>query len=161
MSVASASKLPPFERVIELHGRALLRFCSAQVGAQRARDCFQETMLAALRAYRDVRDPQAIRAWLFAIASRKAVDLHRDRLRTPEPVGDLEPLGGIQAPAARDPALWARVRALPPRQREAVALRYLADLPYREIARIMQTTEAAARRSVFEGLARLRKEIGS
>jgi RNA polymerase sigma factor (sigma-70 family) len=160
MSGVVASVLPPFERVVELHGRALLRFCSAQVGAQRAQDCFQETMLAALRAYPDVRDAGSIRAWLFSIASRKALDLHRDRARAPEPVEDPELLGGTRAPAQRDPALWARVRGLPPKQREAVALRYLADLPYREIARIMRTTDAAARRNVFEGLARLRKEIG-
>jgi DNA-directed RNA polymerase specialized sigma24 family protein len=38
-----------------------------------------------------------------------------------------------------------------------VALRYLADLSHREIAAIMQTTEAAARRNVFEGVARLRR----
>jgi DNA-directed RNA polymerase specialized sigma24 family protein len=40
-----------------------------------------------------------------------------------------------------------------------VTLRYCGDLSHREIAVVMDTTEAAARRSVFEGLARLKKEI--
>jgi RNA polymerase sigma factor (sigma-70 family) len=159
MSARPDPELPPFERLVELHGRGLLRFCAAQVGAQRAEDCLQETLLAALRAYGDVREPRAVRSWLFAIALRKALDLHRERARAPEPVEDLEPLAGAASPAEREPALWARVRALPDRQRQAVALRYLADLSHREIAGIMQTTETAARRNVFEGLVRLRKEL--
>lgn len=154
-----ARALPPFERVVERHGPALLRFCAAQLGAARAEDCFQETMLAALRGYGDVRDARAIRAWLFSIAARKAVDEHRARARAPQPVEDLEPLAAAKTPVPREPALWARVRALPAKQRQAVTLRYLGDLSHREIAAVMETSEAAARRNVFEGLARLRQEL--
>ena len=77
---------PPFEHVIELHGPALLRFCVAQVGAERAEDVFQETMLSALRAYEGVRDLASLRAWLFSIAARKAIDSHRERARSPVPI---------------------------------------------------------------------------
>jgi RNA polymerase sigma factor (sigma-70 family) len=148
--------LPPFEDVVELHGPAVLRFCAAQAGADRAEDCFQETMLAALRAYAELRDAAAIRSWLFSIAARKAVDAHRARARFPEPIADPEPPGVEQEPSLGDSALWRDVRDLPPKQREAVALRYVADLSHREIAGVMGTSEAAARRNVFEGLARLR-----
>jgi RNA polymerase sigma factor (sigma-70 family) len=151
--------LPPFERVVELHGPALLRFCAAQVGADAAEDCFQETMLSALRAYEDVRDPAALRSWLFSIAARKAVDSHRARARAPAPAEDVEALAPAEEPARRDPALWNRVRALPEKQRQAVALRYLGDLSHREIAAVMETTDAAARRNVFAGVARLRREV--
>ena len=149
--------LPPFEDVVELHGPAVLRFCAAQAGRERAEDCFQETMLAALRAYAELRDPAAIRSWLFSIAARKAVDAHRARARFPEPVADLEQAAGAVEPSPGDGGLWRDVRALPPKQREAVALRYVADLSHREIAGVMGTSEAAARRNVFEGLARLRE----
>jgi RNA polymerase sigma factor (sigma-70 family) len=155
----STHVLPPFERVVELHGPALLRFCAAQAGPDRAEDVFQETMLAALTAYGEVRDPGVIRSWLFSIAVRKAVDSHRARARAPEPVEDLEPLVWTQAPAYRDDALWTRVRRLPEKQRHAVALRYLADLSHGEIAAVMETTDEAARRNVFEGLTRLRKDL--
>jgi RNA polymerase sigma factor (sigma-70 family) len=144
---------------VEQHGPALLRFCAAQAGAQRADDCFQETLLAALRAYRSVREPRAVRAWLFSIAARKAIDLHRDRARAPQPVPDLEALATPEQPERSDAALWTRVRALPAKQRQAVALRYLGGLSHREIAAVMETSEAAARRNVFEGLARLRREL--
>ncbi len=158
LAAKRAAVPPPFERVIEELGPQLLRFCSAQVGVQRAQDVFQETMLAALRAYNDVRDPAAIRSWLFSIAAHKAIDSHRARARAPEPVADLpEPARRTAEDIAPvDEALWQRVGALPDKQRQAVALRFLGDLSHREIAEVMQVSEAAARRNVFEALERLR-----
>jgi RNA polymerase sigma factor (sigma-70 family) len=151
-------RLPAFARVVDLHGPALLRFCTARVGADRAEDCVQDTLLAALRAYPGLRDPDAVRPWLFAIAARTAIDLHRARARAPRPAEDIEALAGGEEPRYRDAALWRRVRALPDKQREAVALRYLADLTHAEIADVMRTSEPAARRNVFEGLRRLRAD---
>lgn len=137
----------------------MLRFCAARVGAERAEDCFQETMLAALRAYESVRDAGAIRAWLFSIAARKAIDLHRAHARAPEPhAGTDDHAAAVEAPADSDDALWDKVRALPRKQREAVTLRFLGDLTHGEIAELMETSEAAARRNVFEGLERLRRD---
>ena len=48
---------------------------------------------------------------------------------------------------------------LSPAQRAAVALRYAADLPYREIAAALDISEEAARRRVADGLKQLRKII--
>jgi RNA polymerase sigma factor (sigma-70 family) len=53
------------------------------------------------------------------------------------------------------------VRGLPDKQRRALSLRYLGELTHREIGAAMGTTEAAARRNVFEALARLRREVGT
>lgn len=145
--------------MLELHGPAVLRFCAVQAGSERVEDCFQETMLAALRAYGEVRDPAALRSWLFSIAARKAIDGHRARGRAPQPVEDLESLAPAEDPEYRDDGPWARVRALPDKQRQAVTLRYMADLSHREIAAVMQTSEPSARRSVFEGLRRLRRDV--
>ena len=150
---------PPFEQVLELHGRAVLRFCIARAGAEHGEDCFQETMLAALRAYGTVRDPDAILGWLLAIAARKTVDLFRKRARTPTPVDDLEAVMPSGELATEDDAIWGYVRALPPKQRQAVTLRFLGDLTHDEIAGVMQTSSAAARRNLFEGLRRLRSEL--
>jgi DNA-directed RNA polymerase specialized sigma24 family protein len=162
MARRTTAPLPPFERIVEAHGPAVLRFCAAQAGPVRADDCFQETMLAALRAYDGVRDPEAIPGWLFAIAARKAVDLHRAQARAGTPAGAALDGAAEPAPPAglpRDDGLWARVRALPDKQRTAVGLRFVADLSHAEIAAAMGTSEPAARRNVFEGLQRLRKEM--
>jgi DNA-directed RNA polymerase specialized sigma24 family protein len=49
------------------------------------------------------------------------------------------------------------VAALPFKQRGAVAYRYLADLPYAEVAALLECSEAAARRSAADGIANLRR----
>ncbi|HEY1236882.1 MAG TPA: sigma-70 region 4 domain-containing protein, partial [Solirubrobacterales bacterium] len=61
--------------------------------------------------------------------------------------------------AAGDPNLWRAVSALPPKQRSAVVLRYATDMSYSAIARAMDSSEAAARRNVHEGLEKLRGEF--
>ncbi len=161
MKPASRSQdaaLPPFERVVELYGPALLRYCFAQVGPARAEDCFQDSMLAALRAYSGLRDADSIRPWLFAIAARKAVDMHRARTRTPDSTDQLDGLVATMPPP-HDESLQSRITSLPEKQRQAVTLRYFGDLSHKEIAAIMDTSEEAARRNVFEGLNRLRGEL--
>ena len=153
---STAASPPPFDRVVSEHGPALLRFCAAQVGAERAEDCLQETLLAALRAYGELRDAGALRAWLFSIAARKATDMHRAHARTPQPTEVVDTAAPAEDAPPRDETLWELVRALPDKQRHAVTLRYRADLTHAEIARVMETSEPAARRNVFEGLERLR-----
>lgn len=149
--------LPPFQHLLDAHGPALHRFCVAQVGPDHGSDCFQETILAALRAYPDVRDATNLRGWLFTIAHHKAVDHHRGTSRRAVPVEDAA-AGTVDAvPADRE--LWAAVGRLPGKQRGAVTLRFLADLPYGEIARIIGCTQDAARQSVRAGLAGLRQEV--
>jgi RNA polymerase sigma factor (sigma-70 family) len=160
VSASKPTGLPPFERLIEAHGPALLRFCAAQVGSDRAEDVFQETMVAALRAYDRLRDATSLRAWLFQIAARKAIDAHRARARAPQPVPDPEASASavVDRPLV-DQTVWEPVRALPEKQRNAVTLRFLGDLSHREIAEVMQTSEDAARRNVFEALRRLRSQL--
>lgn len=159
MTPSPPTSAPPFEVVIERDGPTVLRFCIARAGPDRGEDCFQETMLSALRAYDRVRDPEAIRGWLLSIAARATIDQHRRRGRDPVPVDDLEPLLPGAEDAPRDEAIWVLVRRLPTKQREAVTLRYLGDLTNQEIAQVMQTSPEAARRNVFEGLRRLRGEL--
>lgn len=148
---------PPFEQVLEQHGSDVWRFAVSQVGRARADDVFQETMLAALAAYTSLRDPSAVRPWLLRIAARKAVDEFRASDRAPVPMA--EPRGGTVAEREpRDQELWARVRALPDKQRQAVALRFVLDLDYTTIGLTMEISPEAARRNVHEGLKSLRKQ---
>jgi DNA-directed RNA polymerase specialized sigma24 family protein len=149
--------LPPFQLAVDQHRDSLARFLAATVGPHEADDCLQETLIAALRAYPRLRPGSNVRAWLFAIARNKALDEHRARARRPVPVAALDG-GSATAPLDGDEDLWAAVRRLPPKQRAAVVLRFVNDLPHREIARVLDCSEEAARRSLHEGLARLREE---
>ena len=153
---SSRVSLPPFQDVLDRYRADVYRFCRAAAGPQDADDCFQETFLAALRAYPRLRDGENLRGWLLTIAKRKAIDEHRARARRPRPSAEAPDRAAAQEPA--DGALWERVRALPPKQRAAIAYRFVTDLRYREIGGLLGCSEAAARQSVRAGINRLREE---
>ncbi len=150
----------PFQAFLDEHRTAVLAFLRAMVGPSDADDCFQETFMAALKNYEALDGQnQNPRAWVMTIARNKAIDHHRAKGRRAVPKGDDLPDVAAPAPAEPDPELWAAVAGLPERQREAVGLRFAADLRYREIAGAMETTEEAARRNVHEGLKKLRQQV--
>lgn len=137
----------------------LYRFCVVTAGRAEADDVFQESWVAALRAYPRLRRADNLRAWLFRIAQNKAIDLHRSRARRPLPVDELpEPAAREPARLDGEPELWGAVRELPPKQRTAVFCRAVLGMPYPELAALLECSEEAARRNVFEGLKRLREE---
>ncbi len=149
--------LPPFQTLLDRHAGEVLGVLRAAVGRVDADDCFQETFLAALRAYPALRHGDNLRGWLMTIAHRKAVDHHRAKGRRPVPV---EEVAVAQAePPEADAGVWERVGTLPPKQRAAVTLRYACDLPHAEIAAALDCSPEAARRSLHEGIKRLRKEL--
>jgi RNA polymerase sigma factor (sigma-70 family) len=152
--------LPPFQTVLDDHSGAVMAILRGAVGREGAEDCFQETFLAALRAYPKLEDDRNLRGWLLTIAHRKAIDHHRLSGRGPVPVPDPAELAGVDGMPEPDEGLWAAVDALPPKQRAAVALRYGSDLPHGEIATALGCSPEAARRSLHEGLKRLRRELG-
>jgi RNA polymerase sigma factor (sigma-70 family) len=154
--------LPPFQAVLDEHGPAVLRLLRRLVGPTDADDDWQETFIAALRAYPRLRPDSDVRAWLLTIAHHKAIDRFRARGRQPVPRDvaeavvatpelDSDPYGEAQ--------LWAWVKSLPDKQRLAVGYRYGADMAYEDIAVRLECTPAAARRSVFEGLRTLRRQL--
>ncbi|MBJ7518427.1 MAG: RNA polymerase sigma factor [Solirubrobacteraceae bacterium] len=149
----------PFQRVLDAHADDVLRFLVAALGRHDADDAFQETFIAALRAYPRLRRDSDVRAWLFTIAHRKAIDVHRGRARRPVPVESLEDRAAPSTPDGGLDGHWARVRALPERQRAVLTLRYAVDLSHAEIARVLACSEAASRRAAADGLARLREEV--
>jgi RNA polymerase sigma factor (sigma-70 family) len=149
--------LPPFQVLLDEYADDVMAVLRGAVGREGAEDCFQETFLAALRAYPSLKDDGNLRGWLITIAHRKAIDHHRARGRRPLPVAEVAE-GAVEDPAPSD-GVWAAVGALPPKQRAAVALRFASDLPHAEIAEALGCSPEAARRSLHEGLKRLRKEL--
>src|SRR3954454_7021630 len=150
-------KLPPFQLLLDRHSGELFRFLSASVGPVDAEDAFQETFLSSLRAYPKLRDASNLRAWLFQIAHRKVLDVHRGRSSRPLPVEELPEVATAAGHGQPEPALWRAVRRLPDKQRTAVFLRFAADLDYALIGEALSCSEPAARQNVRAGLATIRK----
>jgi RNA polymerase sigma factor (sigma-70 family) len=151
--------LPPFQTLLDEHAAEVMAVVRGAVGRTDADDCFQETFLAALRAYPKLSDDRNLRGWLLTIAHRKAIDHHRANGRRPLPVAEVTDVEAEPTDLPRDDGIWIAVGALPPKQRAAVALRYACDLPHAEIAAALGCSPAAARRSLHEGMKRLRKEL--
>jgi RNA polymerase sigma factor (sigma-70 family) len=143
--------------LIDEHAGVVMATLRGAVGRTDAEDCFQETFLAALRAYPRLRDADNLRGWLLTIAHRKAIDHHRANGRRPLPVAEPGDVGTTDPEPGE--GIWEMVGALPPKQRAAVALRFGADLPHSEIAAALGCSPEAARRSLHEGIKRLRKEL--
>ena len=162
-----ADGIPPFQAFLDEHRTVVYRFLVAAVGPNDADDCFQETFIAALRAYPKLENGDNLRAWVLAIATRKVIDAARARNRRPEPTADITEMLEASMPVRpeeRDPAsseieepLWGEILALPPRQRVALVHRILLDRPYAELAAAMGCSLDAARANVYQALKKLRE----
>ena len=147
----------PFERVVAEHGPTVLRVCRAVVGFDDADDAWSETFIAAMRAYPALPEDANVQAWLVTIAHRKSIDLVRIRDRAAIPVGEVpDRPSSVGIPGAMDHDVWDRVKALPDKQRRALAYHHLAGLPFAEIAEILGGSADAARRAAADGMKRLR-----
>jgi RNA polymerase sigma factor (sigma-70 family) len=157
-------RLPPFQHLVDAHWRDVARLAHALAGPVDGDDVAQQAWTQALAAYPSLRSATNLRGWLLTITHRCAMDVHRGRARRAVPHDD--PTTLVEAPTAGgadaalpDPDLWRRVGALPPRQREAVVLKYVADLDHPTIAAALGCSPAMSRRLVSDGLATLRKDL--
>jgi RNA polymerase sigma factor (sigma-70 family) len=148
-------ELPPFQIFLDAHREAVYRFLVASVGREEADDCFQETFIAALRAYPQVREDSNLRSWILTIAHRKAIDAHRSRRRRAVPVENV-PEPAVKPTKEANTSIWDAVRELPGKQRQAVIHRFVNDLAYADLGALIGCSEEAARRNVHEGLKKLR-----
>jgi RNA polymerase sigma factor (sigma-70 family) len=149
-----AVAIPPFERLYSETSDEIWRYLVRLLGRQAAEDAFQETFLRALRAYPKLAHGRHLRAWVYTIATRVAVDERRRR----SPAGSVPELGSDDVrPAYAE--LEHLSTDLPATERAAVVLRYGYDLPYADIAAALGSTEAAARQAASSGVRRLRRRI--
>ena len=144
-----------FGELIERHEREIFVYALRLVGSRdEADDLFQETFLAAFRGWPPARRGTE-RAWLYKIATNKAIDRGR-RTRRLVPLDDLR----LAAPE-RDGVTLADVataiRALPAGQRAAFVMRKVEGRPYREVAEALGCSEEAARSRVAEAMKKVKE----
>jgi RNA polymerase sigma factor (sigma-70 family) len=156
-----------FERLFEEHAERLFGFLAYRTGDRAlAEDLLSETFERVLRS-RQRFDPRrgSERRWLYAIA----LNLLRDQARRAS--SETRALGQITAataPVRPDPALaaveqrdeLARALAhLSDDEREAIALRFGADLKLSDVARVLGEGESAVEARIRRALAKLRDEL--
>ncbi len=146
-----------FGEVLERHEREIFAYALRLTGSRHdADDLYQETFLAAFRAWPPPRRDNE-RAWLYRIATNKAIDRARGR----RPTVSMEDLR-LAAPD-RDGVtlldLSRAIRELPAGQRAAFVLHAVEGRPYREIAATLACSEEAARTRVAEAMKKVRAKV--
>jgi RNA polymerase sigma factor (sigma-70 family) len=154
----SAVTIPPFERFYSEHCNEVLGYLRRLLGS-RAEDAWQETFLKALRAYDRLEHGQQLRAWVFTIATRVAMDELRSKASTTLLLGEIADGDGADLPRPAYRELEHLTGELPPTERAAVVLRYGYDLPYAEIGAALGSSEDAARAAASSGVRRLRRNL--
>lgn len=165
-----------FDAFVERYGRRVLAFGRRMCGhPEDAEDVFQETLLIAYRGLEDLRDPGAVRTWLYRVASNACLMKRRKHARTPEiSLEDLKPPGWeegrmVDVPdwsqlpedaAARAElrhALEAGFEKLPQEYRVVVLLRDVEGLSTREAAEALGIREPAVKMRLHRARMALRQ----
>jgi len=142
----------------DVYVRRYAGFCrgvSAFVGSGLAHDAVQEGFARALRRRHQYRGEGALDAWVWRIVLRAAHDLRRGQAPA-EPVWPERDERDLD----RDPDLAHAIRALPPRRRLFIFLRYYADLSYAEIADACGVAEGTVAASLAQAREELRNTLG-
>jgi RNA polymerase sigma factor (sigma-70 family) len=149
VDLVRAGSDPAFEAIVERYRRALMRYVSRLLPAERAEDVVQQAFVNAYEAmHRDAAELN-LRPWLYRIAHNSALNALRDRALAHAELD--ERLDGVERPdQAFERTLGLRelvgaVQALPERQRDAILLRELEGRSYGEIATALGVTDGAVR----------------
>ena len=146
-----------FEELVEAHGREIYAYALRLTGDRdEADDLFQETFLGAFRAFAHARD-EHLRAWLYRIATNKAIDARRRSARKAS-LDDLE-LAAPQRDGITTADLAAAIKALPAGERAAFVLRRVQDLSYTDVARVLDCSEEAARQRVSQATKKVKEAM--
>jgi len=148
-------------------GVSIGRLCFALLGVRsEADETVQETLLAAYDGLDGFRGEGSFKAWLFGIARRQCARRLEVRTRQErrsrmivDASNDAESTESIVDGARRAHQLRLALNELRPTEREAVLLRYEADLSFKDVATACGIDEAAARKRVSRALARLRERL--
>jgi RNA polymerase sigma factor (sigma-70 family) len=137
---------------------SFLRVATAVAGDQEAgRDAVQSAFVSAVRNRRSFRREGSLEGWLWTIVVREA---RRAAPTSHDSIDEAAELAGTNGADAQDPDGVRRfIASLPPRQREAVFLRYFADLDYRTIARILDVEPGTVSATLSTAHQTLRKRL--
>ncbi len=155
----------PFEQLLRRHRAEIGAYLRRLMGNESdAEDVGQDTWLRAHRAYGRLPPDGNARAWIYRIATNRALSaLRRRQRRTRAEVAvELDALPGRPAGLESAVVLRAVARAvaeLPPKQRAALVARRFHGLGYDEIGVTLGCSAAAARANVYQAIRKLQARL--
>lgn len=145
--------------------RALAPAVLGYLRAQRApepEDILGEVFLQVARDLPKFRgDDDALRRWVFSIAHNRILDARRREGRRPKAADrEVPEQRAAPEPEPLDPDMVAALAQLTPDQREVVVLRFVADLPLADVAKITHRRVGAVKAMQHRALEMLQQRLG-
>lgn len=164
-----------FERLYGEYRDKLYFFVLKNIGRREtAEDIVSETFLAAMERINELRAGEAFGAWLYSVAYKKCADCIKDSSRTAHFESDDERDITIADSALNEPIqlpedyavnkqrgeqLKGIIDSLKPDMKSAVILYYYDELPLKEVAKALGTTENAAKKRLFDARKKIRSKV--
>mgnify|MGYP000664762123 CR=1 FL=1 len=157
-----------FSRLYDKYKARVFAFLLRMTGEHAlAEDLLQETFLAALRNANQYDRERSFLSWLFGIAHKRAIDFFRHAKVEIDHQQDADGSVGtrIDSPDEETSNVYVRavvaaaVEKLDPLQREVFLMRELGDVPFKEIAKIMDCPINTALGRMRLALKNIRKEL--
>jgi RNA polymerase sigma-70 factor (sigma-E family) len=129
----------------------------------RADDHAQSAFVALHRHWRRIRDRDALDAWMRRTLVRAVVDESRRPWRRERSTDDVSITAGVEGPAdgvVTRHVLVDGLRAVPPRQRAVLVLRFLEGLDVAATAEVLGCSAGTVKSQTAHGLAALRVALG-
>jgi len=161
--MSSGSPNAAVAALVREHYRFLYSFAYRLSGSVHdAEDLTQQAFLSAQRHLGQLRDPARARGWLVTILRNAYSRSFRRQLSgTMTPLDDVaEPASDLDGEFTIDPEeLQGALNELPEEQRAVVALFYLEQLSYREIAELLETPIGTVMSRLSRAKAALRQRL--
>jgi RNA polymerase sigma-70 factor (ECF subfamily) len=149
-----------FDEFYESHFDGVAR-ALALAGGDRdfAHDSAQEAFSRALRHWRKVREMDRPDGWVYVVAMNHMRDQWRRTARRRGHASEPEYVIDNTSAVATRVSVRDAIATLPPRQREAVVLRYLADLPLADVAAAMGCAVGTVKATLHQAMTSMRIEL--
>jgi RNA polymerase sigma-70 factor (sigma-E family) len=152
-------------RLYQAHAAGLVRLAVVILGDYAAaEDIVQDAFCGLCRRWDALSDPAKALTYTRSAVINGCRSLQRYQIRRAgRPAAEQPAAASAEAVAlmgAEHQAVLAAVRQLPPRQREAIALRFFADLDEAAIARAMAVSRGTVKSTLSRGIAALGQHLG-
>jgi RNA polymerase sigma factor (sigma-70 family) len=142
-----------FEAIFERHHRGVLALCRHLLGSlEEAEDALQHTFAAAYRQFTEREPPRNLRAWLYASARNRCLDVLRTRRELPAGVVPASTSGLSEEVERRSDLreLVDDIRRLPEDQRAALVMSEISELEHAEVAEVLGCPRDKVRALVYQ-----------
>ncbi len=176
---AQRGNMDAFEQLVQRYDKKVLTIAAGYVNnADDAKDIYQEVFLRVYKALPKFQHRSEFSTWLFRITTNVCLT-HRSRSKrhshasldrnAGDDDGQHHPLKDALTDEssadqqAQDSEISAKIeealKSLSPRQKMVFTLKHYDGYKLKEIAQMMKCTEGAVKKYLFEGTARMRKQL--